>query len=242
MSQRTSSSGIARWTGWRPPGSGNAPEISCSPRLSTGASSRDPQMRQVVRVRGWWAKAHSEHRSPYSQGVRVAALWCRSRNSRRRPRPPAPSSATSAHDPTDPPAQWLDNGTPPCASPVRTARPGTGSPPAPLGGWPSTSPSSPGTSCPSAPAGPGPRERARDHAPAPARRRDARRPAPRAASTRRAPPPMPPLGHRHPAGVEPGRGDRVERRILAVDHALSAHHERPRQRAAERYTRASGPS
>src|SRR3954471_22334421 len=63
MSQRTSSSGIARSTGWRPPGSGNAPEISCSPRLSTGASSREPQMRQVVRVRRLGGDRLMRHRA-----------------------------------------------------------------------------------------------------------------------------------------------------------------------------------
>src|SRR3954467_10927122 len=50
MSQRTSSSGMARWTGCSPPGSANAPAMYWSPSDRTGASSDDPQMRQVVRV------------------------------------------------------------------------------------------------------------------------------------------------------------------------------------------------
>src|SRR3954452_14631223 len=50
MSQRTSSIGIARWTGCSPPGSANAPAMYWSPSDRTGASSDDPQMRQVVRV------------------------------------------------------------------------------------------------------------------------------------------------------------------------------------------------
>src|SRR4051794_33295751 len=50
MSQRTSSSGIARWTGCSPPGSANAPAMCWSPSESTGARCGELQMRQVVRV------------------------------------------------------------------------------------------------------------------------------------------------------------------------------------------------